>query len=126
MPPAAAGTIAGMTKPFKGVINLDVRDSVPDWTPYEQPKAPDGAPNVVFIVWDDTGFGAWEPFGGPIEMPVLQRLCDGGLRYSQFHTTAICSPTRACHCTSRNPTVTASITPLTARSTRASGCSRST
>ena len=46
------------SKPFKGVINIDVRDSVPDWEPYEQPKAPDGAPNVIFIVWDDTGFGA--------------------------------------------------------------------
>ena len=44
-----------MTKPFKGVINLDVRDSTPDWEPYEQPKAPEGAPNVLFIVWDDTG-----------------------------------------------------------------------
>ena len=93
-----------MTKPFKGVINLDVRDSTPDWEPYEQPKAPDGAPNVMFIVWDDTGFGAWEPFGGPIEMPVLGRLCDGGLRYSQFHTTAICSPTRASMLTGRNHT----------------------
>ena len=40
-------------------------DSTPDWEPYEQPKAP----NVLFIVWDDTGFGAWEPFGGPIKVP---------------------------------------------------------
>lgn len=93
-----------MTKPFKGTINLDVRDSTPDWAPYEQPQAPDGAPNVMFIVWDDTGFGAWEPFGGPIEMPTLQRLCDGGLRYTQFHTTAICSPTRASLLTGRNHT----------------------
>ena len=93
-----------MSKPFKGVINLDVRDSVPDWEPYEQPKAPEGAPNVLFIVWDDTGFGALSPFGGPIEMPTLQRLADGGLRYSQFHTTAICSPTRASMLTGRNHT----------------------
>jgi len=93
-----------VTKPFKGTINLDVRDSTPDWAPYEQPQAPDGAPNVMFIVWDDTGFGAWEPFGGPIEMPTLQRLCDGGLRYTQFHTTAICSPTRASLLTGRNHT----------------------
>jgi arylsulfatase A-like enzyme len=93
-----------MTKPFRGVINLDIRDSTPDWKPYEQPKAPDGAPNVLFIVYDDTGFGAWEPFGGPIEMPTLQRLCDGGLRYTQFHTTAICSPTRASLLTGRNHT----------------------
>ena len=93
-----------MTKPFKGVINLDVRDSTPDWEPYEQPTAPDGAPNVVFIVWDDTGIGALEPFGGPIEMPTLKRLADSGLKYSQFHTTAICSPTRASLLTGRNHT----------------------
>ena len=93
-----------MTKPFKGVINIDVRDSVPDWEPYEQPKAPDGAPNVIFIVWDDTGFGGWEPFGGPIEMPNMKKLADNGLRYTQFHTTAICSPTRAALLTGRNHT----------------------
>jgi arylsulfatase A-like enzyme len=93
-----------MAKPFKGTINLDVRDSTPDWAPYEQPKAPEGAPNVLFIVWDDTGFGALEPFGGPIEMPTMKRLADGGLRYTQFHTTAICSPTRASLLTGRNHT----------------------
>jgi len=93
-----------MSKPFKGTINLDVRDSTPDWEPYAQPKAPDGAPNVLFIVWDDTGFGALEPFGGPIEMPTMKRLADGGLRYTQFHTTAICSPTRASLLTGRNHT----------------------
>ena len=53
-----------MSKPFKGVINLDVRDSIPDWEPYEQPRAPEGSPNVLFIVWDDLGFGAWEPLCG--------------------------------------------------------------
>ena len=93
-----------MAKPFKGVINLDIRDSVPDWEPYEQPTAPEGAPNVLFVVWDDTGFGALSPFGGPIEMPTLQRLADGGLKYTQFHTTAICSPTRASMLTGRNHT----------------------
>lgn len=93
-----------MSKPFKGVINLDVRDSTPDWAPYEQPEAPEGAPNVLFIVWDDTGIGATSPFGGPIEMPTLQRLADSGLRYTQFHTTAICSPTRASMLTGRNHT----------------------
>jgi arylsulfatase A-like enzyme len=91
-------------KPFRGVINLDIRDSVPDWEPYEQPRAPEGAPNVLFVVWDDTGIGALEPFGGPIEMPTLKRLAEGGLRYTQFHTTAICSPTRASMLTGRNHT----------------------
>ena len=71
-----------MPKPFQGTINLDVRDSTPDWRPYEQPRALQGAPNVLFIVWDDTGFGALEPFGGPIEMPTLKRLAEGGLRYT--------------------------------------------
>ena len=93
-----------MSKPFKGVINLDVRDSTPDWGPYEQPKAPKGAPNVLFIVWDDTGFGALSPFGGPVEMPTLERLADNGLKYTQFHTTAICSPSRAAMLTGRNHT----------------------
>ena len=92
------------TKPFKGVINLDIRDSTPDWEPYEQPKAPAGAPNVLFIVWDDTGFGALSPFGGPIEVPTMERLAESGLRYTQFHTTAICSPTRASMLTGRNHT----------------------
>jgi arylsulfatase A-like enzyme len=71
---------------------------------YVQPRAPDGAPNVLFVVWDDTGFGALSPFGGPIEMPTLQRLADNGLKYTQFHTTAICSPTRASLLTGRNHT----------------------
>jgi arylsulfatase A-like enzyme len=93
-----------MGKQFKGTINLDIRDSIPDWEPYEQPKALKDAPNVLFIVWDDTGFGAFEPFGGPIEIPTMKRLADGGIRYTQFHTTAICSPTRAAMLTGRNHT----------------------
>ena len=93
-----------MTKPFKGTINIDIRDSVPDWEPYEQPKAPDGAPNIMFIVWDDVGFAAMEPFGGLIETPTMQRIADMGLRYTQFHTTALCSPTRASMLTGRNHT----------------------
>jgi len=91
-------------KTFKGVINIDVRDSVPDWGPYTQPKAPDGAPNVMFIVWDDVGFGAMQTFGGLIETPNMDRLAKMGLRYSRFHTTALCSPTRASMLTGRNHT----------------------
>ena len=91
-----------MPKKFNGVINVDVRDSTPDWGSFQQPKAPKGAPNVLYIVWDDTGFAAWSPFGGLIEMPIMQRLCDMGLRYTQFHTTALCSPTRSCLLTGRN------------------------
>ena len=47
-----------MAEPFRGSINLDIRDSEPDWAPFEAPKAPDGAPNVVYVVLDDVGFSA--------------------------------------------------------------------
>jgi arylsulfatase A-like enzyme len=93
-----------MSKPFKGTVNLDVRDSVADWGPFEQPTAPDGAPNVLFIMWDDTGFASWESYGGAIKMPNMDRISNKGLRYTQFHTTALCSPTRASTLTGRNHT----------------------
>ncbi len=93
-----------MSKPFKGVINVDIRDSVPDWEPYTQPMAPDGAPNVLYIVLDDVGFSAMEPFGGIIETPNINRIAERGLTFTNFHTTALCSPTRACLLTGRNHT----------------------
>ena len=89
-------------KPFKGIIKLDVRDSVPDWEPYLPTKAPAGAPNILFVLYDDTGLAAWSPFGGRINMPTLQKLADHGLMYSQWHTTALCSPTRSTLLTGRN------------------------
>jgi arylsulfatase len=89
---------------FKGKVNVDIRDSVPDWEPYLQPKAPEGAPNVLMIVWDDVGYGAMDVFGGPIETPTMRRLADSGLRYSNFHTTALCSPTRSSLLNGRNAT----------------------
>jgi arylsulfatase A-like enzyme len=89
---------------FNGVVNVDIRESEQDWAPYEQPKAPEGAPNVLMIVWDDVGFGALDVFGGPIETPSMRRIADAGLRYSNFHTTALCSPTRSCLMTGRNAT----------------------
>ena len=91
-----------MAKPFNGVINVDVRDSTPDWTPYAPPTAPEGSPNVLIVLYDDTGMAAWSPYGGRINMPTLQRLADNGLTYSQWHTTALCSPTRSCLLTGRN------------------------
>lgn len=93
-----------MKKQFKGSIKLDVRDSRPDWTPYEAPKAPEGAPNILYIVWDDVGFGALDCYGGPIDTPHMRRIADMGVRFSQFHTTALCSPTRSCFLTGRNAT----------------------
>lgn len=89
-------------KPFKGVIKLDIRDSTPDWEPFTLPKAPEGAPNVLVVLYDDTGLSAWSPFGGAINMPTLQKLADRGLTYSQWHTTALCSPTRSTFLTGRN------------------------
>lgn len=84
-----------MARPkFQGTINIDIRDSVPDWTPYEPPRAPEGAPHVLCIVLDDVGFSAMECYGGPIPMPNIDRIADNGLRYTQSHTTALCSPTR--------------------------------
>jgi arylsulfatase A-like enzyme len=91
-----------MAKPFTGKIELDIRDSTPDWDAFLPDKAPEGAPNVLVVLYDDTGLAAWSPFGGRIEMPTLQRLADNGLIYSQWHTTALCSPTRSVFLTGRN------------------------
>ena len=93
-----------MPKPFRGVVNVDIRDSVPDWEPFLQPRAPEGAPNVLMIVWDDVGYGSMDVFGGPVETPTMRRIADRGLRYSNFHTTALCSPTRSSLLTGRNAT----------------------
>ncbi len=91
-------------KTFNGTIALDIRDSVPDWGPYAAPKAPPGSPNILYIVIDDTGFGAWEMFGGLIKMPNLARIARRGLVYTNFHTTALCSPTRSSLLNGRNAT----------------------
>ena len=63
-----------VSKPFKGTINVDIRDSVPDWTPFEQPKAPDRAPSVLYIILDDVGYSAMGCYGGPIETPNIDRI----------------------------------------------------
>jgi len=86
--------------PFKGTIGRTYKDSVPDKIPII--KAPDGAPNVLLVLIDDCGFGQWGTFGGQIPTPNLDRLAKAGLRYTRFHTTALCSPTRAALLTGRN------------------------
>ncbi|GET35721.1 arylsulfatase [Microseira wollei] len=92
-----------MTKQFNGTIALDIRDSVPDWEPYAEPKAPEGSPNILYIVIDDTGFGAWDMFGGKIKMPNFNEyVAKPGLIYTNFHTTALCSPTRSSLLNGRN------------------------
>ena len=91
-----------MTTPFKGTIKLDLQDSVEDWDALLAEKAPEGSPNVLFVLFDDTGCAAWSPYGGRIEMPTLQRLADNGVTYSQWHTTALCAPTRSTLLTGHN------------------------
>lgn len=85
-----------------GPTAIDLRRQDPPYRPTDRLKAPDGAPNVVVVLVDDMGFGASAAFGGPCEMPVAERLAERGLRYSRFHTTAICSASRAALLTGRN------------------------
>jgi arylsulfatase len=85
---------------FGGVIGRTYRESTP-WRP-AAPKAPRGAPNIVFIVLDDVGFADLGCYGGDVETPHTDRLAAGALRYTNFHVTSMCSPTRACLLTGRN------------------------
>jgi arylsulfatase A-like enzyme len=87
--------------PFKGKIGRTVSESIPDWPP--QATAPKGAPNVLYIVLDDVGFAALGCYGSPVcKTPHLDKLAAGGVRYNNFHTTALCSPSRSCFLTGRN------------------------
>src|SRR2546427_11757542 len=86
--------------PFGGKIGPYYSDSVPDIPTLRAPPAE--APNVLLILLDDVGFGHASPFGGPVQTPALQALADQGLRYNRFHTTALCSPTRAALLSGRN------------------------
>ena len=86
--------------PFKGTIGLRTKDSKSD---FPQPvQAPKGAPNIVLVLLDDVGFGATSTYGGPCNTPTFTKLAANGLKYNQFHTTALCSPTRAALITGRN------------------------
>lgn len=89
---------------FNGSIATDVRDSEPDWAPFLAPQARKGAPNVLFLVWDDLGYATMDVFGGPVETPNMRRIADRGVKFSNFHTTALCSPTRSSLLTGRNAT----------------------
>ena len=101
-PPAQGGSvIVPMPEPrFGGVIGRKASESKPDFP--KAVTAPKGAPNILLILTDDTGFGASSTFGGPIPTPTLDRVAARGLRYNNFHTTALCSPTRAALLTGRN------------------------
>jgi arylsulfatase A-like enzyme len=82
------------------ITEVDARNATPP--PRFEIKAPAGAPNVLIILIDDMGFGMSESFGGPIHMPTATRMAANGLRYNQFHTTALCSPTRSALMSGRN------------------------
>ncbi|MDM9384003.1 arylsulfatase [Chlorogloeopsis sp. ULAP01] len=98
---AATSEVLPVTPPeFKGKIGITYKESQPD---FPQPiTAPAKAPNILLVLLDDVGFGQASTFGGPVETPNLTRLAERGLRYNQFHTTALCSPTRAALLTGRN------------------------
>src|SRR5690242_16453892 len=103
--PEATTTIDGKQLPppgpkFGGKIELKATDSKSWWPPRVVP--PKGAPNVLLIMTDDCGFGAPSTFGGVIPTPALDRIANNGLRYTQFHSTSLCSPTRAALITGRN------------------------
>ncbi len=85
---------------FTGVIGHDWRDSTPAWP--ERPTPPEGAPNVLLVVLDDVGFAQLGCYGSEIATPNIDALAASGLRLSNFHTTALCSPTRSCLLTGRN------------------------
>src|SRR5262245_24573800 len=94
-------TVLPMTAPKRALYtDLDARDVKPP--PRFDITAPPGAPNVIIILIDDVGFGASQTFGGPVPMPTLDRLAKEGLRYNNFHTTALCSPTRVALKSGRN------------------------
>jgi len=88
------------TKGFLGKISKVITQSTPE--KLVAPQAPNGAPNILLIMLDDVGFGSFGNFGGPITTPGLDKIAKQGLRYNQFHTTALCSPTRAALLTGRN------------------------
>lgn len=106
LPKAAAARDRSVLPPpppqFSGKIGQTYRESTPDWAPALPLAAPEGAPNVLIIVLDDVGFGHIASYGGSIETPNLDRLAAGGLRYNNFHTTALCSPSRGALLTGRN------------------------
>jgi arylsulfatase len=103
--PSATTTIDGKYLPpqpprFGGEINLDAANSKPYWPPKIVP--PKGAPNILLIMTDDQGYGVSGTFGGVIPTPAMDRIANAGLRYTQFHLTALCSPSRAALITGRN------------------------
>jgi arylsulfatase A-like enzyme len=88
--------------PRSGLVTYDAKDPDTSFAPIEELRPPEGAPNVLIVLIDDAGFGASSAFGGPCATPHAERLAAGGLKFSRFHTTALCSPTRAALLSGRN------------------------
>ena len=88
------------TPPFEGVIEPNFLQSTPGWPPTITP--PVGAPNVLLVLIDDAGFASNSAFGGVVPTPTVDKLASRGIRYTQMHNTALCSPTRAALLTGRN------------------------
>src|SRR5262249_40734917 len=103
--PSATTTIDGkylppQPTPFGGTINMDAKESKSYWPATVVPRK--GAPNILLIMTDDQGYGVSGTFGGVIPTPSMDRIAKAGLRYTQFHSTALCSPSRAALITGRN------------------------
>jgi arylsulfatase A-like enzyme len=89
-------------RPHIGLVTYDAKDPDTKFPPIEPLRPPAGAPNVLVVLIDDCGFGASSAFGGPVSTPTAERLAAQGLKYTRFHTTALCSPTRAALLSGRN------------------------
>src|SRR6476620_5412684 len=104
-PPAAPGSRSVLPIPRRSKPSLttyDARDPDTAFPPIEKLRPPEGAPNVLVILLDDIGFGASSAFGGPCQTPNAERLAETGLKFTRFHTTALCAPTRQALLTGRN------------------------
>ncbi|WLA62010.1 sulfatase-like hydrolase/transferase [Bradyrhizobium diazoefficiens] len=91
---------AGSGTPFRGTVGKTVAESKPWWP--QAPRPPEGAPNILIVLFDDVGFSDFGCYGSSIKTPAIDKLAAEGLRYSGFHTTAMCSTTRAALLTGRN------------------------
>ena len=96
------GSLPIPDRPLSALTTYDAKDPATSFPPIEPLRPPAGAPNVLVVLMDDVGFGASSAFGGPIATPTFERLAGAGLRYTRFHTTALCSPTRQALLTGRN------------------------
>src|SRR3954468_21586877 len=89
-------------QPYPGLVTFDAKDPAAKFAPTPELRPPPGAPNVLVVLLDDVGFAASSAFGGPCDTPVAERLAARGLKYTRFHTTALCAPTRQALLTGRN------------------------